>query len=100
MDRHHHLRGRHDAVLDDRPGMGGDFGADDLFPMRQQAGDGKAPAFAGDADLLRQKLRGGFKTAHPAPGLSIGFLLGHPVQPVYCAAQSGPRGARTPETRG
>ena len=52
------------------------------------------------ATSLRQKLRGGFKTAHPAPGLSIGFLLGHPVQPVYCAAQSGPRGARTPETRG
>ena len=45
--------------------MGGDFGADDLFPMRQQAGDGKAPAFAGDADLLRQKLGSPFLRISP-----------------------------------
>ena len=49
---------------------------------------------------LRQKLRGGLETAHPAPGLSIGFFLGHPVAPDYCAMQSGPRRARTPESEG
>ena len=81
-------------------GMGGDLGADHLVPVGQQPRHGKAPAFAGDAHPLRQKLRGGLETAHPAPGLSIGFVLGHPVRPVYCAMQSGPLCARTPESEG
>ena len=45
----------------------------------------------------REKLRGGFKTAHPAPGLRIDRVLGHLVASGYGPVQSGPPGRQTPE---
>ena len=81
----------------DRAGMGRDFGADDLFPMGQQTRHGETPAFAGGPDALRHKLRGGFETAHPAPGLRIDSVLGHLVASGCGSMQSGPPRRQTPE---
>ena len=46
--------------------MGGDFGADDLGPMRHQPGDGEAACFAHGADALLHQTGGRLKPAHPA----------------------------------
>ena len=46
---------------------------------------------------LRHKLRGGFETAHPAPGLRIDSVLGHLVASGCGSLQSGPPRRQTPE---